>query len=102
MGVLKFALFLVVLLVIGGGIGFFVSKNDMEIPVLTLLQAEPLVTTVGLLSALSFFGGLVLGVFFCLAFILVQFLEIQTLKRKLASSEKKLDTMRVSSFKDVP
>ncbi|MCG8315932.1 MAG: LapA family protein [Pseudomonadales bacterium] len=102
MGVLKLVLFLLVLLILGGGFGVFMSKNDMEIPVLTLLQAEPLVTTVGLLSTLSFFAGLILGVLICAAYILLQFIELQGARRKLAAHQKKLDAMQSSSFKDAP
>lgn len=102
MGVIKFLLILITCLVVGSIVAIFMVKNDMEIPIQILISATPLYITVGKLSAYSFLGGIALGIFMCVAYILVQFIELQSLKRKIYSQEKQIKTLRETSFKDVP
>ena len=77
-------------------------RNDMDIPVQTLISANPLNITVGELSAYSFIGGLLLGGVLCLAYLLIQFVELKAVKRKVNSYEKQIESLRSTSFKDAP
>lgn len=80
----------------------FVVRNDLEIPVQTLISANPMNFTVGELSGYSFLGGLLVGVILCVAYILVQVLELQAARRKVRSYEKQIESLRTTSFKDAP
>lgn len=77
-------------------------RNDLEIPVQTLISANPLHITVGKLSAYSFVLGVTLGLLLCVAYIVLQFVELQAAKRKVKSYEKQIESLRSSSFKDAP
>ena len=102
MGIIKLLLILLTCVLVGGVGGMFIVRNDLEIPVQTLISANPLHITVGKLSAYSFMLGLLLGVILCVAYILIQFFELKAAKRKLRACEKQLESVRSDSFKGSP
>ena len=102
MGIIKLILILFTILIVGFTGGMFMVRNDMEIPVQILISASPLHLTVGKLSAYSFFLGITIGVLLCVAYIFVQFIELQASRRKIANYEKQVEALRSTSFKDAP
>ncbi|MDX1694220.1 MAG: hypothetical protein R3208_10670 [Ketobacteraceae bacterium] len=102
MGIIKLLLILLTCVLVGGVGGLFMVRNDAEVPVQTLLSANPLHITVGELSAYSFLFGLGLGLILCVAYILIQLFELRAAKRKVRSYEKQLESVRSDSFKDNP
>jgi uncharacterized membrane protein YciS (DUF1049 family) len=102
MGIIKLLLILLTCVLVGGVGGMFMVRNNTDIPVQTLLSATPLEITVGQLSAASFTVGLGLGVILCVAYLLIQFFELQAARRKIRSYEKQLQSVRSDSFKDNP
>lgn len=102
MGIIKLLLITFTCLVVGIGGGIFIVRNNIEVTVQTLLSATPLHLTVGKLSAYSFLLGILIGLFMCVAYIIVQYLELQAAKRKLATYEKEIESQRSSSYKDMP
>lgn len=102
MGIIKLLLIVLTCVLVGGVGGMFMVRNNADIPVQTLLSATPLEITVGQLSAASFALGLGLGVILCVAYLLIQFLELQAARRKIRSYEKQLQSVRSDSFKDNP
>ena len=102
MGVIKLFLIGFTVLLVGGVGGMFLVRNDLEIPVQILISANPLSMTVGGLSIWSFMVGLAVGVMLCVAYLIIQFLELQTARRKLRSYAKQIESLRKTSFKDAP
>lgn len=102
MGIIKLLLIVLTILLAGGVGGMFMVRNDLEIPVQTLISANPWNITVGQLSAYSFLFGLGVGVLLCVAYILIQLLELQAARRKVRSYEKQIESLRTTSFKDAP
>lgn len=102
MGIIKLLLITFTCLVVGIGGGIFIVRNNIEVTVQTLLSATPVHLTVGKLSAYSFLLGILIGLFMCVAYIIVQYLELQAAKRKLVTYEKEIESQRSSSYKDMP
>lgn len=102
MGIIKLLLITLTCLVVGFGVGIFIVRNDTLISVQTLLSATPLEITVGKLSGSSFLLGILLGLFMCIAYIVVQYLELQAARRKVVACEKQIESLRSSSYKDMP
>ena len=100
MGKLKFVLIVLTVVSIGTVGGAFMMLNDSSAVTIDLLFAGPFTLPLGRLMLYCFFMGILLGVFFCVAYVMVQSLELLQSRKLAASYKQQLDNLRSTSLKD--
>lgn len=94
MGIIKLFFIILTCIVVAAVGAAFVARNEALVSVQLLAYPEPVQMSVGKLAAWAFGGGVALGILLCVAYLILQAVQLHSTRRKVRHHERYIETLQ--------